>query len=212
MSDINKNIKIFKSRKNILEYLDELKYNVTDYILFDCNEIDAMVKTSQLDMLISHTTDSKKVYIKYFLPEKQKQISKTALDNIIEDLYHSHVTTLTKMDTLIIIIDEEPNQSNIQRMDYIYNNENIFIVMFNIKRLQCNISNHYLVPKMEIITTNELSVLMHEKQLLSLLQLPQISRYDPQAMKLLMRPNEVCKIYRHSITALDTIFYRVCVM
>ena len=156
-----------------------------------------MIKTSQLDMLINHTTDVKKVYIKYFLPDKQKQISKMALDNIIEDLYHSHVETLNKLDTLIIIIDEEPNQSNLQRMDYLYNNENIFIVMFNIKRLQCNISNHHLVPKMSIITSNELSVFMKEKQILSLLQLPQISRYDPQAMKLLMRPNEVCKIYNY---------------
>lgn len=212
MTDVNKNIKIYKSRQTILKYLNDINYNVDDYNIFDCNEIDAMIKTTQLDMLLIHHEDNnKKVYIKYYLPEKQKQISKSALDNIIEDLYYSHDETLKKTDTLIIIIDDEPNASNLQRMDYLFQNDDIFIVMYNIKRLQCDISQHYLVSKMDILNKDELQNLMIDKQLLTLKQLPEISRYDPQAMRLLMQPNQVCRIYRHSITALDTLFYRVCV-
>ena len=87
MSDIKKNIKLFKSRKVIIELLRDLEYNVEDYEVFSTNEIDTMNKNDQLDMLILHKTNDIKTYIKYYLPEKQKQISKCALDHIIEDLY-----------------------------------------------------------------------------------------------------------------------------
>jgi DNA-directed RNA polymerase subunit H (RpoH/RPB5) len=211
MVDINKNIKLFKSRNTILALLEDINYDISEYKLFNCNEIDAMNKTSQLDMLMSHKVNGSKVYVKYHLPEKQKQISKTALDHIIEDLYHHHDHILTKSDTLIIIIDEEPNESNILRMNYLYDNNEIFIVMFNIKRLQCNIKDHYLVPKMSIVSKDDATLLMKEKQITSLSQLPEISRYDPQAMVLLMRPSQICKIDRSSKTALYTTYYRTCV-
>ena len=43
------------------------------------------------------------------------------------------------------------------------------------------------------------------------LQLPEISRFDPQALVVGIRPGEVCKIDRSSVTALSTEYYRVCV-
>lgn len=209
MTDINKNIKLFKSRNTVLLLLNDLGYDISDYDVFSCNEIDAMNKTGQLDMLINHTTNDKKVYVKFFLPEKQKQMSKNSLDNIIEDLFLSNV--LSKEDTLVIIIDEEPNNSNIQRINYLYDNDGIFITMFNIKRLQFYIKSHILVPEMTILTPDELSTLMTTIQISELNQLPEISRYDAQAMIMLLRPNQVCKIQRSSKTALTTTYYRACV-
>jgi DNA-directed RNA polymerase subunit H (RpoH/RPB5) len=211
MVDINKNIKLFKSRNTILALLEDIEYDIDEYKLFNCNEIDAMNKTSQLDMFMTHKRNGSKVYVKYHLPEKQKQISKTALDHIIEDLYHHHDHILTKSDALVIIIDEEPNESNIMRLNYLYDNEGIFIVMFNIKRLQYNIKGHYLVPNMTILSDPDADRLMKERQITSLSQLPEISRYDPQAMVLLMRPSQICKIDRTSKTALYTTYYRTCV-
>jgi DNA-directed RNA polymerase subunit H (RpoH/RPB5) len=213
MTDINKNIKLFKSRNIILKLLSDIDYDISDYEVFSCNEIDAMNKTGQLDMLINHKDKEigKKVYVKFYLPEKQKQISKTSLDNIIEDLFQLKEKIMEKQDTLIIIIDDEPNDSNIQRMNYLYDNDQIFISMFNIKRLQFNIKEHHLVPPMEILSDDAVTKLMVDKQLKTLSQLPEISRYDPQAMVLLLRPGQVCKIERTSKTALQTIYYRACV-
>jgi DNA-directed RNA polymerase subunit H (RpoH/RPB5) len=45
----------------------------------------------------------------------------------------------------------------------------------------------------------------------SLQQFPESSRFDPQALALSMRPGQVVKITRKSITALETEYYRVCV-
>ena len=210
MTDTRKIISLHTARKTIIELLSNLDYIVSDYKGFSINEVDAMSRNNQLDMLVSHSTMQKKVYVKYHLPEKQKQISKSALDDIIDDLFHSE-NILTKDDTLIIIMDEEPNDSNISKMNYLYDHEGCFIVMHNIKRLQFNISNHQSVPKMTILNEKETELLMISKKINDLSQLPEISRYDPQALSLCMRPNQICKIERDSVTALKCIYYRVCV-
>ena len=108
-------------------------------------------------------------------------------------------------------MDEEPNESNITKMDFLYEHDGCFIVMHNIKRLQFNILNHQLVPKMTVLTEEEVNILMIEKKIQKLSQLPEISRYDPQALAMCLRPNQVCKIERNSVTALNCIYYRVCV-
>jgi DNA-directed RNA polymerase subunit H (RpoH/RPB5) len=210
MSDIQKIISLYNSRKTIIKLLKSLDYLVDDYIEFSINEIDAMNKNEQLDMLILQKDTDNKVYVKFHLPDKQKQISKTVLDDTIDDLFRSD-KTLTKDDTLIIIMDDEPNDSNISRMNYLYDRDEIFVVMHNIKRLQYNITEHSMVPKMTVLSTKETVSLMQNKNVLSLSQFPEISRYDPHALALCVRPNQVCLIQRSSATALQCDYYRVCV-
>lgn len=211
MSDIQKIISLFKSRNTIIQLLSSLEYDVQDYESFSINEIDAMSKNEQLDMLMTHTKNTaRKIYVKYHLPEKQKQISRTILDDTIEDLFRTD-NVLSRDDILIIIMDDEPNDSNIARMNYLYDHDGYFVVMHNIKRLQFNITEHSMVPKMTILTEEEQTSLMTEKHLNNLSQIPEISRYDPHALALCVRPNQVCKIERDSVTALKSIYYRVCV-
>jgi glucan phosphoethanolaminetransferase (alkaline phosphatase superfamily) len=44
--------KIYKSRKNILEIVKRLGYNTTDYENFSEQEIDILLSTNQLDMVL----------------------------------------------------------------------------------------------------------------------------------------------------------------
>ncbi len=208
MTDIQKIISLYNSRKTIIKLLSSLDYDVSDYKDFSINEIDAMSNNLQLDMLLNKK-DTRKVYVKYHL-DKQKQISKGILDDTIEDLFKIE-KILTKEDVLIIVMDDEPNESNISRMNYLYDHDGIFVVIHNIKRLQYNLTEHSLVPKMTILTIEETASLMKEKNITSLSQLPEISRYDPHALALCVRPKQVCKIERSSATALKCIYYRVCV-
>lgn len=210
MSDIRKIISLFKSRTTIIELLAALDYVVEDYSTFSINEIDAMQKNDQLDMLVTHKINGKKIYVKHYLPDKQKQITRKALDAVIEDLYEID-KILTQNDTLLIICDDEPNNSNISKMNYLYDHDGIFIVMHNIKRLQYNISMHDLVPKMTILSEDETKEFMIKMNISSLSQLPEISRYDPQALSICLRPKDVCRIERTSVTALKCLYYRVCV-
>ena len=136
MSSISSRIiSIYKSRQTILEQLKRQGYNVEDYVNFSMNEIDSMLSNSQLDMLITNEELDSKIYIKYHFNLKQstKQIKKEVLDNIIEDLFVIE-EVLTKKDTLIVIIDDEPNDSILSRIKYLYDHDGIFVIIHNIHR------------------------------------------------------------------------------
>jgi DNA-directed RNA polymerase subunit H (RpoH/RPB5) len=45
----------------------------------------------------------------------------------------------------------------------------------------------------------------------SLSEFPEISRFDPLALALFLRPGRVCRLVRNSPTALASEYYRVCV-
>jgi DNA-directed RNA polymerase subunit H (RpoH/RPB5) len=208
----NRITSIYKSRNTILELLDSQDYGVDDYLGFSINEIDAMLTNSQLDMLVNHKTDGRKAYIKYYFTNKQttKQIKPQVLDDIIEDLY-SIEEILTPKDTLIIIIDDEPNDTILAKMKYLYDHDGIFVVIHNIQRLQFNILKHVLVPDVNILTDAETEDLKKKYSLKTVAQLPEISRFDPQALVIGLRPGQVCRIQRKSITALEYDYFRVCV-
>lgn len=213
MSAISSRItSIYKSRTTLLQQLEKQGYNTEDYSNFSMNEIDAMLSNSQLDMLLTSRENDKKVYIKYYFTIKQtnKQIKKDALDDIIEDLF-SIDEVLTKNDTLMIIIDDEPNDTILTRMRYLFDHDGIFVIIHNIKRLQFNILDHSLVPFMRVLTDEEETKFMLEKQISSKSQLPEISRFDPQALVTGIRPGNICLIERSSVTAMTSNYYRVCV-
>ena len=204
----NKILSVYKSRNTLVSIAEDKGYDTSDYQSFSINEVDAMYKNNQLDMLLSHTKNDRKIYLKYYL--KAEQIKKQDLDDVIEDLYFIE-NVLTKDDTLVIITEDEPNDTIITKIKYLYAQENIFIVIHNIKRLQYNILDHSLVPKASILTTSEINKLKDKYNLQSVNQLPEVSRFDPQSLAMCLRPGEVCKYERKSPTAMNTDYYRVCV-
>jgi DNA-directed RNA polymerase subunit H (RpoH/RPB5) len=203
----NKTLTVYRSRKTILELFKFMKYDVDDYTDFSINEIDAMYESSQLDMLISNKED-KKAYIKYYLTSKQ--LRPETLNDMIEDLFQIE-EVLKKSDTLVIIVNDEPNDTIINRVKYLYDKEGIFVVIHNIRRLQFNILNHILVPNIQILKDSEIAELKVKFNLKNEMQLPEISRFDPQALAVAMRPGQICKLTRKSSTSLFYNYYRVCV-
>jgi len=208
MSNNNQILNIYKSRKNILEIVKSLGYDVDDYEGFNINEIDAMLSNEQLDMLIENPNSKKKIYIKYHL--SSKQVRQGMLDDLIEELYNIE-NVLEKKDTLIIITEDEPNDSIVSKLKYVYDHDDIFVVIHNIHRLQFNILEHNLVPKCDILNEQDENDLMVQLKIKTKKQLPEISRFDPQALALCLRPGNIAKFTRKSITALETEYYRVCV-
>ena len=204
----NRILSIYKSRMTMIQLLNEQYYNVTDYENFSINEIDAMYANSQMDMLVSHETNQTKVYVKYYLTAKQ--IKPPTLDDIIEDLYQIE-SVLTKNDTLIIIIEDEPNETILTKVRYLFDHDGIFVVIHNLNRLQYNILKHKLVPECSVLTEDEVTALKQEYNINNLSELPEISRFDPHALALCLRPGQVIEINRKSDTALEYKYYRICV-
>jgi len=204
----NRILSIYTSRNTILSFVKELGYDIKNYEEFSINEIDTMNQNEQLDMLLTRESDGRKIYIKYLI--HVKQVRKENLDQLIEDLYDIEMM-LTKNDTLVIITNDEPNDTIQQKITYLYDHSNIFVVMHHIKRLQYNILEHALVPKAHILEEKEVEDLKTKYHLKSSAQLPEISRFDPQALALCLRPGQIIKLDRKSDTAMTYPYYRVCV-
>jgi len=207
-SKSNRILSIYKSRRTILEILFLQNYNVSEYEGFTINEIDAMYSNSQLDMLLMNPTTNRKVYIKYYLTAKQ--IRPANLDDIIEDLYTID-NVLTKEDTLMIITEDEPNDTIIAKLKYIYDHDGVFVVIHNIHRLQYNILKHRLVPECYVLDKKEVEELTQKYNIRNPMQLPEISRFDPQALAMCLRPGDICKFQRNSATAIKYDYFRICI-
>jgi len=199
---------IYKSRSTLLELLDRQGYNVEDYVEFSLNEVDAMFTNDQLDMLLEHKDNSKKTYIKYYTNGGQLHVRK--LTEMIDELYNIE-NVLDKNDDFIIVYEDDPNDTVTTNLKYLYDNEGIFIVVHNIKRLQFNILDHHLVPRCRKLNVIETDDLMKKYNLSNLSQLPEVSRFDPQALAIGLRPRQVCEYKRESNTAISTTYFRVCV-
>ena len=204
----NRILSIYKSRNTILELMKTQGYDISEYENFSINEIDAMFMNQQLDMLVIRASDNRKTYIKYYL--ESKQIRRENLDQIIEDLYVID-NILEKNDSVIIICNDEPNDIINAKLVYLFDRDNIFINIINIQRLQFNILKHRLVPPISIVPESDVNNLLNRLNVKSLSQLPEISRFDPQAVAIGLRPKQICEIKRGSSTAMEYNFYRVCV-
>ena len=205
-------VSIYKSRKYILELLKERNYDVEDYTNFSITEVHTMYESQTLDMLLEDKDNNKKVYIKYHMGEniKDKTLRDKAINEYIEDLFHLDTVLNPETDTLLIITKIEPNATMIKLLEQIWKKEKIFIVIQNIKRLQFNILNHELVPK-HVVLTKEQDIEFRKKyNVMNDLQIPAISRFDPVALALCLRPGEVCKITRPSRTSVTSTFFRIC--
>lgn len=204
---------IYTSRKIILELMEKQGYNVDDYANFSVNEVNSMKHNNQLDILLEKnnvdaTTGIKsKIYIRYNL---DKALRPNNIHEMIEDLFISS-ETLTKNDTLFIIIKEFPNETMINELKHIWETDGIFIVIECIQQLQFNILKHTYVPNHIIISEEEVQDVMNKYNITNKNNFPDISRFDPVARVIGLRPGQVCKIIRPSKTAIESLYYRICV-
>lgn len=208
----NRILTIYNSRTTILALLARTGFKTDEYEGFSINEIDAMVANTQMDMLLTNTETKRKAYVKYYFTEKQasRQIRPGSLNEIVDELYYQE-GVLEKADTLVIIIDDEPNDSIKDRIRYLFDHDGVFVVLHNIKRLQFNLLEHSLVPEVSVLTDEEKAKVYKKYHISNDLQLPEIDRFDPMALALCLRPKQVCQILRTSPTALEHYYYRICV-
>jgi DNA-directed RNA polymerase subunit H (RpoH/RPB5) len=206
---------ICQSRKTILELMDRQGFDVTGYSNFSVSEVNAMKQNNQLDMLLElktgtegeKTISGNKIYIHYYLA---KTIRPANIHEMIDDLFVL-TETLKKEDTLYIIIKDNVNETLINELKDIWERDGIFVVIENIKCLQFNILNHSLVPQHKIISENHVKQIMVKYNITDKIQFPDISRFDPVARAIGLRPGQVCHIIRPSKTAIETNYYRICV-
>ena len=163
-------------------------------------------ENKQLDMLVENKELNKKIYIKYHLEGK---IKASHIYEYIEDIYEIE-NTLKSDDELIIITKDNLNDTLKNLLKQIYNNDKKFINVYDINRYLFNILNHEMVPQHIVLNEDEKQQTMNYYYVTDIKKFPEISRFDPVALAIGLRPKQMVKIIRSSPTAIQTFYYRIC--
>ena len=203
---------IYKSRKVILRLMESQGYDVDEYNNFSINEVNTMFNNKQSDMLLKKKVENEstgkveKIYIRYYLG---KTLRPQNIQEMIDDLYNLE-EILEKQDTLMIITKEDMNESLMNLLKHIWEQDGIMIIIQSIKRLQTNILEHVLVPPHRVLSLIEKNELKRKYNIENDAQFPEISRFDAVSQVIGLRPGQICEIIRPSKTAIMTKYYRIC--
>lgn len=197
-------LNIYKSRNTLIEILQQREFNVDDYNEFSINEINVMFNNNQLDLLLENSNN--KIFVKYYLG---KSLRPNNILEIAEDLFNLE-EILNKTDELLIIVKDDINDSIKNTLIQLWEQQNIFISIISLKRLQYNILNHVLVPEHIIMSNEEKNDIKKRYNIVDDSKFPQISRFDPVATVIGLRPEQLCKIIRSSKTAITSEYFRLC--
>jgi DNA-directed RNA polymerase subunit H len=205
---------VYKSRKTLLQLMKLQGYNVEDYENFSISEISIMSSNKQLDIFLEKkssdefTTSSNKIYICY---NYYSQFNTKNINDTVKDLYEGDEPKLGSDDTLLFITKEDPNETIVNSLVHIWEMTHKFVTVISIKRLQFNILEHSLVPPHRVLSKEETASVMRKYNIDELSQFPEISRFDPIALVIGIKPNEICEIKRPSKTSINANYYRICV-
>lgn len=205
---------LYRSRRTLLEHLDEQGYDTAPYMKFSHKEIMEMVKAGpmtgappalQMD-LVSKDGLEKCMVVTTLGKIKQK------LNPFTSKLVDPEETSFDPATTELIIITLEPIAPNFHAMAYhFWSNKKTRVRYFQAKAIINNPLKHILVPPHEKVPKEEETALL--KQLYAKKsQFPLIRFHeDPIARMLGLLPGDIVKITRSSPTAGVYVFHRVCV-
>ena len=196
---------IFKSRETLLDYLSKMGYNTKSYTNYNYDSVYNMIIHNSLDMYFS---EGKKIYCKFHV--QRKPIRTQYIEEYIDEIYNIE-EKLSNKDILIIIGNDNINDTTKTYLSSIFIDRNINIIYLSIKELQYNVLSHTLVPKHNILDTEKITEIKNRYNITDNSQFPEISRFDPVAKAIGASPGDIIHIERKSKTAIISDYYRYCV-
>lgn len=211
MSNSQKNFssitaKVFKSRTNLLKILNERGYKTEDYENFNMNEIQIMFNKNQLDILLEKES-GEKIYVKYHINNKLRE---NHINDYIDDLFNIEEILGPQDELLIIIANQNINVTLEEFMKITFIKYNIFVNIINMKMFLFNILEHSLVPKHRVLSNKEKKEVYEQYNIINDSEMPEISRFDPVAKTIGIKPGQLCEIIRSSKTSITSKYYRLC--
>ena len=173
---------IFTSRKIVLDLMDKQGYNINDYANFSINEVNSMKQNNQLDMLLETRDD------------------KVTTENPKKKIYIRYY------------LGVRPAPKNLQEMI-----DDLFVLTETLKKTDTlfiiikDDPNETLINELKHIWESEGIFIMQKYNIADRSLFPDISRFDPVARVIGLRPGQVCNIIRPSKTAIEANYYRVCI-
>lgn len=197
------------SRQTIIELLENRGYDMTKYKTFEPSTSN---NESMSPIVVSN--DKEMVEVHYELTSTRtnhKNVSKK-VTQIVEKRKEKDKK---KELTIIFLVSDSMTPSVKEAIRVLTNKYKIFIQVFPIRTLMYNITKHQSVPEHVRISKSEynkyLDDLLDSLHIDSLDNLPKILDTDPVAMFIGLRPGDLCKITRPSLSAGIHVVYRYCV-
>uniref|UniRef100_A0A6C0EM85 RNA polymerase subunit H/Rpb5 C-terminal domain-containing protein n=1 Tax=viral metagenome TaxID=1070528 RepID=A0A6C0EM85_9ZZZZ len=198
--------KVYKSRIILLEILKARGFDTDDWGGFSVTEIETLYNNKQLDMLLENPTTNKKIFIKYHLATR---LGPVHVYDYVDDLFDIE-DVLTTYDDLIIISKDKVNTTIQDLIEQSFIKDKRFVNIYNLNDYLFNILNHIMVPPHLILDDTEKKKVEQRYNVTNDSEFPEISRFDPVAKAIGLRPGELCEITRSSPTAVQTKYYRLC--
>ena len=199
-------VMLAKSRMYLLESLQSRGYDVSSLIGFSVTAIHQMQQSGGLDMMVEDPNSGRKVKVRY---HDSKALRAGNVLDYVED-YFTYESILAREDGLIIVSKDPPNDSIKKAVRTAWSQSGAYVAVLPLSTLQFSILDHTLVPKHTVLTEEEADEVRKEFGVVSDGQLPSMSRFDPVAQIIGLRPGQICKIDRPSKTAVTSVFYRIC--
>jgi DNA-directed RNA polymerase subunit H (RpoH/RPB5) len=205
--------KLFKSRKIIMYYLEYCGFNCETYKTFTYQDINTLNETSSLNISVKNDETNERCKVIYLIDNKTTKPQ--TISDIIEKLYNTEENPNEKLnnktDNVIIVTQSYTIDSVHSILNKFWDKENIFAVIFGLDYLMFNVLTHTFVPKHIKLNKNEKDEMFNTFNINDDSQVPEISRYDPVAKAIQLRPGEVCKIMRYDKKSFNNVYYRICV-
>jgi DNA-directed RNA polymerase subunit H (RpoH/RPB5) len=198
--------KVYKSRIILLEILKARGFNTDEWGGFSVTEIQTLYNNKQLDMLLENPTTNKKIFIKYHLATR---LGPVHVYDYVDDLFDIE-DILTTDDDLIIVSKDKVNITIRDLVEQSFIKDKRFVNIYNLNDYLFNILNHTMVPPHLILDDKEKKKVEQRYNVTNDSEFPEISRFDPVAKAIGLRPGELCEITRASPTAVQTKYYRLC--
>tara|TARA_B100001057_G_scaffold486105_1_gene566727 strand:+ start:644 stop:1285 length:642 start_codon:yes stop_codon:yes gene_type:complete len=199
--------KLYTSRKVLLKQLESQGYNTENYDEFSINELHIMHNNKQIDMLLSNNRGSK-AYIKYYLG---RSLRPQNIHDFIDDLFNLE-SILTNKDMLIIITkDKSSRETLMAQVKQLWAEDLIYVNIIDIMSLQFNVLEHEMVPSHKKLNDEQIIEMKKRYNIVDNSKIPEISRFDPVAIAIGLRPGDICEIIRPSITSITGNYYRYCI-
>ena len=201
--------KVFTARATLLTQLASIGYKVSHLQDMSPADVDRQIQDVELNFVVSGTTAGQgSVHVRFHVYKALRQIH---VHNLGEELAEQ-ANFNPALDSLVLISKDLPNDSVRSAVSGVWANLNINIVVRALAELRFNVLTHRDVPPHKMMSAAEVVELKKSVAFgpNGLKDLPGISRFDPAAQAILLRPGRVCEIMRPSQSAGRARYYRLC--
>tara|TARA_B100001113_G_C21063557_1_gene602299 strand:+ start:635 stop:1222 length:588 start_codon:yes stop_codon:yes gene_type:complete len=186
------------------------------YDISNISSFTTFTGTDKLDKLSINLSKNGKELIQVHYEVDSTRTNHKKLTKRIEDIISKLESPEKSKDlTIIFLVRDGMTPSVKEAIRLLSDKYEVFIQIFPIRNLMYNCTKHKSVPQHIRITKDEYEVYLQDfldsLHIESLENLPKIFDTDPVAMFIGLRPGEMCKIIRPSMSAGEHIVYRYCV-